>query len=448
VVRRDRAWSEYFVVQVYLDFAAAARIVAGAVGLLWERSTRPLRGSSSRAVLICWPLLVPVAAAVLSATVGMAAGLVVAAVIAVVITVTAWILGTVAVRVMRAVDRLWQVVFRAAGSCPDCYYVTRLPAYRCPGPHSAIEQRDGDDLHRDLRPGLLGVLWRRCACGHRLPTTLLRASRQLDAYCPACRHPLHQGAAVATDVRIPVFGAASAGKTHLIMAGLVALNRLNNGSDLAVSLLDGESRKRYAEYERRIDLGISPDKTQPEPKAVGVTINVRTARRNALVHVFDAAGEALVDAKQNESYAYLDYARTLIFVLDPFSIPDVRDLLRGPYAALLTEANAARHDPEDSYNATITRLRRYGVRTAQQRLAFVVSKADLLDQLPDGNRPPAGSSGVRRWLSERRLDNLLLTAERDFGSVQYFAVSAKNLSPDGAVAPFRWLLNTDRVSVS
>jgi hypothetical protein len=46
------------------------------------------------------------------------------------------------------------------------------------------------------------------------------------------------------------------------------------------------------------------------------------------------------------------------------------------------------------------------------------------------------------------LDNLVLTAERDFGSVEYFAVSAKDLSLNGAVAPFRWLLHTDRVSVS
>jgi hypothetical protein len=54
---------------------------------------------------------------------------------------------------------------------------------------------------------------------------------------------------------------------------------------------------------------------------------------------------------------------------------------------------------------------------------------------------------IRRWLIERGMDNLVASVERDFGTVRYFFVSAKD-SPtagDGPLRPFSWLLEDEPV---
>jgi hypothetical protein len=161
-----------------------------------------------------------------------------------------------------------------------------------------------------------------------------------------------------------------------------------------------------------------------------------------MLHIFDAAGEALADFDQNAELAYLDRARALVFVLDPFSIADVRDRYAARDPERIRRANPAQGDPEASYNATVGRLRAHGVDTGGQRLAFVVTKRDLLDEVVDGD----DQAGIRAWLVEQRLDNLAIAAERDFGAVRYFFVSATEGIRSGEVEqPFRWLLAADRV---
>src|SRR5262249_20191434 len=134
---------------------------------------------------------------------------------------------------------------------------------------------------------------------------------------------------------------------------------------------------------------------------------------------------------------------------DPFSISDVRDRLAGFDADLL--AFTARHDPEDSYHVTVQRLRSYGVATKRMRLAFVLSKADLLLSRPAVGGLPVASAEVQPWLDQVGLDNLCQAAERDFAEVGYFLVSAMNADPwqeASATVPLRWLMSTDRFRLS
>jgi hypothetical protein len=93
----------------------------------------------------------------------------------------------------------------------------------------------------------------------------------------------------------------------------------------------------------------------------------------------------------------------------------------------------------------------FGVDTTGKRLAFVVSKADLLRELPIGRDLDATPGAVCRWLAERGMDNLLTSASRDFAEVSYFLVSSRTSEPTGpsaALAPFRWLLAGDGVELS
>ena len=168
----------------------------------------------------------------------------------------------------------------------------------------------------------------------------------------------------------------------------------------------------------------------------------RNAQRKALLHLFDAAGEFYIDRNDNSELLFLDHAQGLVFVVDPFSIPWVRDGLGGLGRDILTRANPAVDDPEQVYHVTTGRLRQYGVHTAGQRLAIALVKADLLLDLPPAQELRANR--VRHWLQTAGLDNLVLAAERDFAEVRYFLVASvpggRVGNPMSAANPFTWLM--------
>ncbi|MBL7258037.1 TRAFAC clade GTPase domain-containing protein [Paractinoplanes lichenicola] len=441
-VRRDRAWPQYFAAQSRLDIQAIVDRARLAHDRMWAG---PLPWLREKQLLAWWPLIIPLAGGQGAVTAGGALAVAATTVVLALVTGAAWLVGLPVVYLLRGADAAWQRVRGARASCAKCFELTAVPAYRCRGPHELDDRLSGDDLHRDIRPGLLGVWWRRCACGTKLPTMVLRAafSRRLQPCCPSCGEPLFRGAGVVTDVRIPVFGAASAGKTQLIMAALVGLERAAATGGAGWQLLDERSKRTFAEYTDLVLRGADPAQTDASGPPVALTVRLDKGSRPALVHVFDAAGESLLDPEQNSRLSYLDYARSLIFVMDPFSVRRIADEFSSVAPDVYAAANPARHDPERSYNATVTRLRDFGVRTDRQRLAFVVTKADLLDKLGAG---PHGGD-LRDWLAAIGLGNLLLAVERDFGEVEFFLVCGRDPGPDAAPAPLRWVLSKEWMSL-
>jgi hypothetical protein len=222
------------------------------------------------------------------------------------------------------------------------------------------------------------------------------------------------------------------------MSALVGLRHAAHQSGVTVELPDRRGRETYeiyADLVRRNAPAPKTDTTAP----VAVTVRIEQGLNTTLLHLFDAAGETLVDPEQNASLGYLDTAEALTFVLDPFSIRRIREEHGMASAMVFSDANAALHDPEDSYNATAQRLQEYGVPTGRRRLAFVVTKADLLSRLPI-DMPAHDSDSVHAWLVAQGLDNLLLTARRDFREVRFFLVSGRDTGADGPVSVLRWLL--------
>ena len=121
------------------------------------------------------------------------------------------------------------------GIVPARYHVTPRPAYRCPGCAR---------LHRDVRPGGLGLFTRRCECGTLLPTMVLRAAWHLQAVCQKCGEPLRPGSAALRDVRIPIFGDTSAGKTRFMYAGPDSLIDTTTRADIPLGFPDQESQNQ------------------------------------------------------------------------------------------------------------------------------------------------------------------------------------------------------------
>ncbi|MGH3937867.1 MAG: TRAFAC clade GTPase domain-containing protein [Pseudonocardiaceae bacterium] len=400
---RDPAWPCYLVAQSRVD-----------LNEMWSRTVRTLKR---------WWVISPGAFAA-SATMLVICGS------ALLVAWGAWLL---VVGVLRGGDDLVRRLRGATGSCPVDYFVSSLPAFPCDG---------CGRMHRDLRPGRLGAVWRRCLCGAVLPTTVLRAAHRLQPSCPNCLAPLRKGAAVVRDIRLPVFGPVSAGKTRLVYAGLLALRDQAAAVGASVDFVDDESRQAFEHGVEIISTGSDTAKTPAGQLPMAITAQVTVARRKALLHLFDAAGEFYIDRGDNSELLFLDHAQGLVFVVDPFSIPWVQNGLGGLGPVMLARANVALDDPEQVYHVTADRLRDYGVRTSGQRLAIAVVKADLLDNLPPARK--LAPDRVREWLQDAGLDNLVLAAERDFAEVRYFLVASLSgaragdaLSP---AAPFVWLM--------
>jgi hypothetical protein len=384
-----------------------------------------------------WILLLPVSAAAVSCL--LVAGLTTIT-LAVLVALVAWSCAAIAAAalaatavLLRGAERSWLKVMRTEASCPRCYLVTPRPAYRCPGCSA---------LHRDIRPGRQGVLGRRCGCGALLPTTVLRAARRLEAVCQRCETPLRPGSAALRDVRIPIFGDTSAGKTRFLYAGLDSLIDTTSRARIAFGFPDEDSQNQATTALDLIRSGQDTVKTSATlPTAL--TCQVGTGPRSTLVHLFDAAGEDFRGAQMHDALGFLDNGHGLVYVLDPFSIGSVRDRMAGQNAEAIRLAHAAAGDPEIAYGEVVSRLRDSGVAAEGQRLAIVVSKVDLLKK--GGLELPGDSDAIAEWLTEMGVHNLVLSAQREFAEARYFTVASLAATETNRFhdpgAPLRWLLS-------
>lgn len=428
---RDPAWPSYLVAQSRVDLREVGDRTVRTLGDGWRKISALGKDWSHPAgwvvvIILFYPAWLMISIGALTA----ATVTLVTCGSALLVALAGWLL---VVGVLRGGDDLVRRLRRASGSCQTCYHVSLLPAFPCDG---------CGRVHRDIRPGWLGAARRRCVCGVVLPTTVLRAARRLQTSCPNCLAPLRPGAAVHRDIRLPVFGPVSAGKTRLVHAGLLALRDQAAAVGASVDFVDAESKQAFEHGTEIISGGADTVKTPAGQLPTAITAEITVARRKALLHVFDAAGEFYIDRGDNSELLFLDHAQGLVFVVDPFSIPWVQDGLGALGQIMLARANAAVDDPEQVYHVTASRLRDYGVHTSRQRLAIAVVKADLLLDLPPARELRADR--VRDWLQEAGLDNLVLAAERDFAEVRYFLVASVPGGPAGnqvsAANPFLWLM--------
>lgn len=319
-----------------------------------------------------------------------------------------------------------------------------LPGYRC----------ECGVVHHDIRAGRQGVFFRRCECSRLLPTTVLKAAAGLVAVCQRCDRDLHPGAGVVTDVAIPVVGPVSAGKTRLVLAGMVALRRHITAEDGALDALGPGSERTLEHADQVVARGEATAKTAVgAPPAISVGLVAKG--RRAQLHVFDAAGESFASQDTASELPFLDRVEGLVFVLDPFSIPAVIARLEGEQVCA---AEPAREDPADSYDVTVQWLKAQRKDSARLPLAVAVVKADRFLGLPPagGMTAESGPDAIRAWLVEQDLDNLVVGMERDFREVRYHLVSSwdAGIGPDGRVGPLSaavpllWLLSRTGVPVS
>ncbi len=315
-------------------------------------------------------------------------------------------------------------------ACMECMHVTPWPAYRCP---SCTE------VHHDVNPGKLGTFTRLCHCGKGFPTLASRAAWKTTAECKRCKKTLPEGSGAVRDIRIPVFGDANAGKTRFMFASLNSVMAKAERTGIAITFPDAPMGEEIRRGRELIAGGRNTVKTSPG--GVAITMRLREGRQSDLIHLFDAAGEDYSEAQKYEKLRFLDDSQGLAYVLDPFSIESVRKQVSSQQGGILAVANPAENDPDLAYGEVITRLRDGGVPVSAQRLAVVVSKADLLRGT--GLDVPADSAAIEEWLVRMGLQNLVMAMGREFAEVRYFAVASLDVGaslPDDPGEPLSWLL--------
>ena len=236
-----------------------------------------------------------------------------------------------------------------------------------------------------------------------------------------------------------MFGDASAGKTRFLYASLNSVMADAERAGVPVSFPDQGIADKVRRGRELIKAGLNASKTSPG--GVAITLRLREGQQSDLIHMFDAAGEDYSEAQKYTRLRFLDDSQGLAYVLDPFSVQAIREQLGSQQGGILAVAAPAQNDPDLAYGEVSSRLRDGGVPVSAQRLAVVISKADLLRQA--GLDVPTDSPAIEDWLVKSGLQNLVMAIGREFAEVRYFAVASQDVTasgPDNPGVPLRWLL--------
>lgn len=406
----DRAWPNYFPHQFHKDVRSMNREASREVEVMGERldgMSLPSGFFGGIATILVTIFTLAFMLIVRAATFGVIA----------VMSVFGWLIGLVMTfrssRIKRR-ETKDRAKIAADIECLSCYREIELPVYKCP---------TCTEFHTDISPGPLGLQQRICHCGTVLPVGVLRSSEMLESFCPHCDKPLAAGSGSRRLATVPVFGTISAGKSTFIHT--LAARLATEVPHLKVRALYETSEVFLSQAITHKQEGTVPAKTPVHNRPEGASLLVTHADEDVEVHFLDAAGELFRDVETSATLSYLDNARTLLLILDPLSIEDIR--------VQITDTDAARHRASDqapaiAYGSVIDRLRDASVDLGSRRLGIVVSKADAVNQIFPSNQVGATSAEVRSWLLTNGADDLVRRSEIDFeAGVTYFAVDS--LSP-------------------
>jgi len=381
------------------------------------------------------------------------------AVFQITILLSIFILSSVFFVIIILSDRLYCSINAIANHCPVCQDHYYMPVYICP---------KCNNEHTRLRPGIYGILYRKCNCGKKLPTTFFNGRQRLEARCPnsECNCNVKDGGLQASWC-IPVIGGPSSGKTcyiNMIMMSLEKNSRSRYGLEF---VYEDNGLDEYKENRSRLSNGYVPEKTTDHRlRYYQFSLTPRKATKQ-LISLCDVAGE-LFDVRlggdEIKKQIGLRFANAFILIIDPLSIPNYRE-------------DVSKEIKINEYKGSVQRLDEMVetfVRTLQNMfsikanamlstdVAVVFTKVDI-----PGLDAKIGESAVRKrapdnepktiyktqnelcgeFLRKYNEENFLNNLKSRFKSIQFFTCSAlghiengKPFASSKVEEPFFWLL--------
>jgi GTPase SAR1 family protein len=328
-----------------------------------------------------------------------------------------------------------------------------------------------------LIPSSYGIYHRRCQCGELLPTTFLNGREQLDALCPNCQTEIKTQESV--PICIPITGGASVGKTCFLFSALHEFkDKIAPLHGWDVSFLEEQDEEKYSRTLTEFQQGAVPQKTvigsQSSPTAFNFTISSHQWQTKKTVYFYDAAGESFQDTGILKHHGFYAFFHGMIFIIDPFSIPEIYDMYQNQLATYTnTDLKVSEILLEDTFDNMVVNLEKnFHVKREKhikQPLAIVINKIDAfdLDKIigqQAGRELMAKDASIqtleeaidqlcRQQFKLWELNNLLVKLEQKFTNYRFFTCSALGHLPMnntafqsyGAVEPLLWLLKqTDR----
>ena len=310
--------------------------------------------------------------------------------------------------------------------CKYCHAKVNLPVYECPNCHAK---------HLNLLPGpRYGIFFRKCStpgCGTKIPVLRITGKKKLPSFCRNC------GIALSADDYVPVtiafLGGPSVGKTMLF-------NSLATSSlESAISehswkmIVKNEDEEKIRQMKQWIDKGITPRTTQD--RAIEA-LCIDADRGNGLfplrIYLYDPPGESFKSTAKLKIHRYYDHLKGVIWVVDPFTLDEVRNRLTGRESEFET-VRAGALSTEDCLERWIIGMEKdFSGVIKDSVCAVIITKTDVpcfseISGLHMGDNDEA----CRKFLFDCNYDGFVNTIAHTFSRVRFFAVSATGGKPEG-----------------
>nr|VFK28098.1 MAG: hypothetical protein BECKMB1821G_GA0114241_10336 [Candidatus Kentron sp. MB] len=332
--------------------------------------------------------------------------------------------------------------------CPACHLRLGLPTYLC---------KSCGREHPRLIPSSFGILWHRCRCGEKLPCTLFSNRGRLPSKCLECGAMLKRAHTETRKQFLPIIGGPAVGKSAYLVALCRHLREVTAPSmGMEAEFVTKTQEQAYEQVISGIDSGQAPSKTvETLPRAFDL-IFCRSGRSVLTTYLYDPAGDAFFNSNELILHKFLEYLSGILFLVDPFVIPVVRDR----YAAELSAEPAVRPNvplilPEEALTRLINVMEaQFGLAPDQRikaPLAVVINKVDAFDLEKEiGEAALAAVPRQPRESNEAHRDRVIQDrlkawgqtpfvhmVETRFSTVRYYTVSALGRSPDGTNVAFQ-----------
>lgn len=364
--------------------------------------------------------------------------------------------------VIWVVDRLYLMRKKIFTACHECKEKSLIPTYICPKCHAK---------HTNLTPGVYGILNRTCNCGEKLPTTFFNGRKNLEAECPCCGHPLMDRES--RPICIPIVGGRSVGKTAFITAfSKEFIENVAPAKGIEIEFYNDKKEDIYKEISQDYAYGSTRMTDRPQDVNMASSVSFSFFAKNPefsperLIHVYDIAGEVFTDNNENEVQRQYEYCQGIVFIIDPFSIPSVKN----KYESLLEPEDIAgigKADINGIIDSFLNKLREVtGLsdnKMSSVPLAVVISKIDsagleqdvgmmavnkLMKAEPDKYHDFFDTQDYlcRKFLKENDMESFLNNITNQFKNNRFFACSAightrdkGEYKPQGVLPPMEWI---------